>query len=85
MLRWRISTEPGSEQDLESVLILGDEVVQVVLIQSFGAEQRCSSKHLDRTSTSPGSELIHRLNSLIDIFNSLLLLHFRWHCQVNYR
>ena len=45
---------------------LRDEVVQVVPIQSFGAKQNCSSKHLDRTSTGPGSKQTRRLNSLID-------------------
>ena len=49
---------------LGSVLVLGDEVVQVVPIQRFGAKQNCSSRHLDRTSTCHGSEQIHP-NSLL--------------------
>ena len=49
---------------LGSVLVLGDEVVQVVPIQSFVAKQNCSSKHLDRTSNGPGLEQILCLNSL---------------------
>ena len=33
----------------------------------FGPKQNYSSKHLDRTSTGPGSEQLRRLNSLLDI------------------
>ena len=33
----------------------------------FGPRQNYSSKHLDRISTSPGSEQLRRLNSLKDI------------------
>ena len=40
-------------------------MVQVVQTQSFGAKKNCSSKHLDQTSTGPGSEQIRRLNSLL--------------------
>ena len=43
-------------------------MVQVVPIQSFGLEQNCSSKHLDRSSTGPGSEQICRLNSLYVVY-----------------
>ena len=64
MFRQHIYTDPGSEQ-LGSVLVLGDEVVKVGPIESFGTKQNCSSKHLDRTSTGPGSEQIRRLNSLL--------------------
>ena len=66
MFRRQIYTDPGSEQ-LGSVLVLGDVVVQVGPIQSFGTKQNCLSKHLDRTSTGPGSEQICRLNSLLDL------------------
>ena len=62
LYRTRIGTRLGS------VLVLGDEVVEVVPIQSFGAKQNCSSKHLDRTSTGPVPEQIRRLNSLIDCY-----------------
>ena len=65
MFRRRICTEPGSEQ-VGSVLVLGAEVVQVGPIQMFRPNQNYSSKHLDRTSTGPGSEQLHRLNSLSD-------------------
>ena len=64
MFRPRICTEPGSEQ-VGLVLVLGAEVVQVGLIQMFGPKQNYSSKHLDRTSTGPGSEQLRRLNSLL--------------------
>ena len=63
MFRRRIWTEPGSEQ-VGSVLVLGAEVVQVGPTQMFGPKQNYSSKHLDRTSTGPGSEQLRRLNSL---------------------
>ena len=63
MFRRRICTEPDSEQ-VGSVLVLGAEVVQVGPIQMFGPKQNYSSKHLDRTSTGPGSEQLRRLNSL---------------------
>ena len=65
VFRQRICTEPGSEQ-VGSVLVLGAEVVQVGPIQMFGPKQNYSSKHLDRTSTGPGSEQLPRLNSLLD-------------------
>ena len=64
VFRRRICTEPGSEQ-VGSVLVLGAEVVQVRPIQMFGPKQNYSSKHLDRTSTGPGSEQLRRLNSLL--------------------
>ena len=64
MFRRRICTEPGSEQ-IGSVLVLGAEVVQVGTIQMFGAKQNYSSKHLDGTSTGPGSEQLRRLNGLL--------------------
>ena len=73
MFRRHIYTDPGSEQ-LGSVLVLGDEVVQVGPLQSFGTKQYCSSKHLDRTSTGPGSEQIRRLNSLLNRFIDKYLL-----------
>ena len=41
-------------------------MVQVVPIQSYGLEQNWSSEHLDLSSTGPGSEQIHRLNSLLE-------------------
>ena len=63
VFRRRICTEPGSEQ-VRSILVLGAEVVQVGPIQMFGPKQNYSSKHLDRTSTGPGSEQLRRLNSL---------------------
>ena len=50
-------------------------MVQVVLIQSFLAKQNCLSKHLDRTSTGPGLEQIHRLNSLL-VFHARDQCHF---------
>ena len=59
MFRRRICTEPGSEQ-VGSVLVLGAVVVQVGPIQMFGPKQNYSSKHLDRTSTGPGSEQLRR-------------------------
>ena len=31
----------------------------------FGQKQNYSSKHLDRTSTGPGSEQLRRLNSIL--------------------
>ena len=65
MFRRSICTEPDSEQ-VGSVLVLGAEVVQVGPIQMFGPKQNYLSKHLDRTSTGPGSEQLPRLNSLID-------------------
>ena len=64
VFRRRICTEPESEQ-VGSVLVLGAEVVQVGPIQMFGPKQNYSSKHLDRTSTGPGSEQLRRLNSLL--------------------
>ena len=64
MFRRRICTEPVSEQ-VELVLFLGAEVVQVGAIQMFGPKQNYSSKHLDRTSTGPGSEQLRRLHSLL--------------------
>ena len=65
VFRRRICTEPGSEQ-VGSVLVLDAEVVQVGPIQMFGPKQNYSSKHLDRTSTGPGSEQLRCLNSLLD-------------------
>ena len=65
VFRRRICTEPGSEQ-VGSVLVLSAEVVQVGPIQMFGPKQNYSSKHLDRTSTGPGSEQLRRLNNLKD-------------------
>ena len=67
VFRRRICTEPGSEQ-VGLVLVLGAEVVQVGPIQMFGLKQNYSSKHLDRTSTGPGSEQLRRLNSLFDCY-----------------
>ena len=64
VFRRRICTEPGSEQ-VGLVLVLGAEVVQSGPIQMFGPKQNYSSKHLDRTSTGPGSEQLRCLNSLL--------------------
>ena len=55
---------------LGSVLVLGDEVVQVLPIQSFGAKQNCSSKHLKPNQyrswigTNPSSKQPIRKNSI---------------------
>ena len=75
MFRRRICTEPGSEQ-VGSVLVLGAEVVQVGPIQMFGPKQNYSSKHLDRTSTGPGSEQLRRLNSLLGVNEFLKYIHY---------
>ena len=69
MFRRRLCTEPGSDQ-VGSVLVLGAEVVQVGPIQMFGPKQNYSSKHMDRTSTDPGSEQLRRLNRLLE--NSMI-------------
>ena len=69
-----ICTEPGSEQ-VGSVLVLGAEVVQVGPIQMFGPKQNYSSKHLDRTSTGPGSEQLRRLNSLFEKVIFIVHIH----------
>ena len=63
MFRWRICTEPGSEQ-VGSFLVLGAEVVQIGPIQMLG--QIICLNILDRTSTGPGSEQLRRLNSLLE-------------------
>ena len=59
--RNRIGTRFGPGQ------VLGCVVGQVGPFQNFGANQMCSSKHLDRTRSGPGSEQIRRVNSILQV------------------
>ena len=58
LYRTRIGTRFGLDQ------VLGYVPGQVGPFQNFGANQMCSSKHLDRTRSGPGSEQIRRVNSI---------------------
>ena len=65
MFRRRICTKP--ENGTSWIGPGPSEVVQVGPIQMLiGPKQNYSSKHLDRTSTGPGSEQLRHLNSILD-------------------
>ena len=59
LYRTRIGTRFGPDQ------VLGYVPGQVGPFKNFGANQMCSSKHLDRTRSGPGSEQIRRVNSIL--------------------
>ena len=65
----KIYTDPGSEQ-LGSVLVLGDEVVQVGPVQSLERNKIIRLNTWTETRNGPGSEQIRRLNSLLDKYHA---------------